>query len=108
MHDAWVFGTMFMPNAQRRLIVLRLDKSIASACAFTRHCNIMACNSIASLLFLSEIDRLSLQHMEQRLRRLEDFHVCSFSLLYRFVVLVAGLCLADEALVDFLQTVGQT
>ena len=43
------------------------------------------------LLLLREVDRLPLEHVQQRLRRLEDLHVRGLRFLDRLVVLVPRL-----------------
>ena len=59
------------------------------------------------LLLLREVDGLSLEDVEERLRRLEDFHVRGLRLLDRLVVLVPRHDAPRERLVDFRQPVRQ-
>merc|ERR1719240_690332 len=62
---------------------------------------------VRRLLLLREVHGLSLQDMQQRLRRLKDLHVGSLGLLDCLVVLVPGLRFPDKTLVDLLEPVGE-
>ena len=56
---------------------------------------------------LLHVRGFSLQHVHERLRRLQDLHVRRLSLLDRLVVLVPRLGLADERVVHLLQPVSE-
>ena len=57
------------------------------------------------LLLLRQVHRLALQHVQQRLRTLQNLHVRSLGLLNRLVVLIPCLLLPCQALVELLQAV---
>ena len=59
------------------------------------------------LLLLGEIDRLALEHGQQRLTRLENLHICRLGLADRLVVIVARRNLLRNCLIDLVQPLGQ-
>ena len=60
-----------------------------------------------ALLLLGEVYCLALEHVQEGLRTLENLHVRGLSLLDGLVVLVTGLHLACEGLVDLGKAVRQ-
>lgn len=59
------------------------------------------------LLLLDKVDRLALEHVEERLRRLENLHVRRLCLRDCLIVLVPGRDLARQGLVDAGQALSQ-
>ena len=59
------------------------------------------------LLLLGKIDRLALEHGQQRLTRLENLHICRLGLADRLVVIVARRNLLSDCLIDLVQPLGQ-
>ena len=64
-------------------------------------------NLTRRLSTLCQIHTLSFQDMKKSLRTLENLHICCLCLLNGLVVLVSGLLLSRETLVQFLQSVSQ-
>ncbi len=71
-------------------------------------CRLLIIATIAGgLLLLGEIDRLALEHSQQRLTRLENLHICRLGLADRLVVIVARRNLLRNCLIDLVQPLGQ-
>merc|ERR1719502_2593404 len=93
-----VSGVVYDTSSSPPTAAARLRRAIPAA---------RASHLVGGLLLLGEVDGLALEHVQQRLARLQDLHVRGLRLLHRLVVFVPRLRLAHERLVDLLQAVGQ-